>query len=284
MNTSGTEIVEIDRVYVADRLRAVDDDYATLIAGSFADLGQLTPIEVRPQAPGWFELVAGAHRLAAAKLLGWTQIQAAVRESSDLEAELRQIDENLVRRDLNPFDRATFMARRQDVYVALHPDTAQGKAGASTRWNATAKLSFASDMAARTGVSERDIRRSVARYRSIAPDVREKIAGTWIANHGVSLDALAKLGMSDQRKVIGPMLRADKPIKSVAKAFAEVTGRKDVSPDVDSEQLAKLMDAWRRSSGKARREFLGWLASIDALPAKGGVALRAFDLTDEEAA
>lgn len=259
MNTEPSRLVRLDLIDVGERLRRVDDDYAQLIAGSMEGVGQLTPIEVRPTSAGRFALVAGAHRLRAAQINGWGAIEAIVREQGELEAQLREIDENLIRRELSALDRATFMARRQEVHLALHPDTARGKAGAVARWHAMDKLSFASDAATKLGISARDIRRSIARFAGIAPDVREKLAGTWIADNGAVLDTLAKLSPTDQRKAITLMLRPDAPIRSVARALAEANGQQAPMPDVDGQQLAKLMAAWRSSGAKARREFLDWL-------------------------
>lgn len=259
MNTEPSRLVSLSLIDVGERLRVVDDDYALMIAGSMEQIGQLTPIEIRPMDGGRFALVAGAHRLEAARTLGWETIAAVVKDATDLEAELRQIDENLVRRELSALDRATFLARRQQIHLTLHPDTTHGKTGAMVRWHATATLSFASEAAEKVGVSERDIRRSIARFTKIAPDVREKIVGTWIADNGATLDALVKLGPSDQRKAVTVMLRADNPVRSVAKALAEVNGQQAPIPDVDAQQLDKLMDAWRRSGIKARRDFLDWL-------------------------
>lgn len=259
MNMEPSRLVRLDLIDIGERLRVVDHDYALMLAGSMEQMGQLTPIEVRPVANGRFALVAGAHRLEAAKQLAWDTIAAVVREATDLEAELRQIDENLVRRELSALDRATFLARRQQIHLTLHPDATHGKTGALARWHATAVLSFASEVAEKVKVSERDIRRSIARFTKIAPDVREKIVGTWIADNGATLDALVRLGASDQRKAITLMLRRDNPIKSVARALAEVNGQLAPIPDVDGQQLGRLMDAWRRSGIKSRREFLDWL-------------------------
>jgi ParB family chromosome partitioning protein len=267
MNTEPSRLVPLALIDVGARLREVDHDYALMIAGSMEAMGQLTPIEVRPMPAGRFELVAGGHRLAAAQRLGWSDIRADIKEATDLEAELRQIDENLVRRELSALDRGTFLARRQQIHLTLYPDTTQGKTGAMVRWHATASLSFASDVATKVGVSERDIRRSIARFTKLAPDVREKIVGTWIADNGVALDALVKIGPGEQRKAITIMLRPDAPVKSVGKALSIANGVKEAAPNVDDAQLAKLMEAWRRSGMKARREFLGWLEGEGELKA-----------------
>ncbi len=267
MNREPSRLVSLDLIDVGERLRVVDMDYAQMIAGSMIEVGQLTPIEVRPAAHGRFALVAGAHRLEAARMNDWVEIAAIVREADDLQAELRQIDENLVRRELSALDRATFLARRQQIHLTLYPDTSRGKAGAMARWHASASLSFASEIARKLAVSDRDIRRSIARFTQIAPDVREKIVGTWIADHGTTLDSLVRLGPSDQRKVITVMLRTDNPVRSVAKAMDEVAGRRAPVPDEAGQQLGRLQDAFRRANPRARREFLNWLDAEGELKA-----------------
>ncbi len=259
MNMEPSRLVSLDLIDVGERLRNVDDDWVAFLADSMAERGQMQPIEVRAASNGRFTLTAGAHRLSAARLNGWAEIEAKVVNATDLEAEIREIDENLFRRDLNALDRASHLARRQEIYLELYPETTRGKTGANIRWMRATELSFASEVAKKLGVSQRDIQRSMARYAKIAPDVREKIVGTWISDHGVTLDALVKLGPSDQRKAITLMLRAEDPVKSVARALAEANGQLAPIPDVDGQQLGRLMDAWRRSGSKGRREFLDWL-------------------------
>ena len=162
--------VAVSDIDVGPRLRKIDMDWARWIASSMKDLdaanpgyGQQTPIEVRPGGleKGRYTLTAGAHRLEAVKINGWTEIEVAVVEVKDLEAELREIDENLFRRDLGALDRATFLARRQEVFWELHPETKRGTAGANARWNAADNLSFASQVALKLGVTPRDVRRSI---------------------------------------------------------------------------------------------------------------------------
>ena len=267
MNITVTEAVRLDLIDVGERLRLIDMDYAMLLAQSMSEVGQLQPIEVRPTKGGRFELVAGGHRLEAGKINGWEEIQAVVKKSSDLEAEIRQIDENLIRHDLNPLDRATFLARRQEIYLQLHPETTQAKTGAQVRWHATANLSFASEVAAKVGVSDRDVRRSIARFTKIAPDVREKIAGTWVSRKGSELDALARLGPQEQRKVVKLLLQDVHPAKSVAAARQALGGNFEAPADVDADQLARLQAAWRKSGAKAHAMFLTWLEESGALTA-----------------
>jgi ParB family chromosome partitioning protein len=270
MNTPETVRIPLDRIEVGKRLRKVDPDYVAWVAASMAEIGQMTPIEVRPVGhanANRYRLTAGAHRLEAAKVNNWRDIEARVVKASDLEAEVREIDENLFRRHLNALDRATALARRQELYLELHPETARGKAGAAGRWMQSPNLSFASLTAAKLGISKTDITRSVGRFNKIAPDVRDRIAGTWIADKGVDLDALARLGPEDQRKAVKLMLQEAHPAPSVAAAIKAISGGMDATPDVDGEQFKKLLAAWRKAGAKARREFVDFLRSEGALDA-----------------
>jgi hypothetical protein len=71
------------------------------------------------------------------------------------------IDENLMRAELDPAQRAKQTARRKAIYVELHPDTAQGNPGVSRQVGDTRDRSdttrFTADTATATGKSERAI-------------------------------------------------------------------------------------------------------------------------------
>ena len=266
--------VAVSDIDVGPRLRKIDMDWARWIASSMKDLdaanpgyGQQTPIEVRPGGleKGRYTLTAGAHRLEAVKINGWTEIEVAVVEVKDLEAELREIDENLFRRDLGALDRATFLARRQEVFWELHPETKRGTAGANARWNAADNLSFASQVALKLGVTPRDVRRSIARFTQIAADVREKIAGTWIAEKGSELDSLARLGPAEQRQVIALMLRDETPARSVKEAARLLSDTPPPVSDITAEDLRRLTEAWRKACAPARRQFLEFLEGQSGL-------------------
>ena len=70
-----------------------------------------------------FQIVAGHHRVAACRSLGWTEIDAiVVANTGHLDAELIEIDENLFRSELSPSQRSHYTARRKQIWGALHPD------------------------------------------------------------------------------------------------------------------------------------------------------------------
>lgn len=70
------------------------------LAASFKKDGHKRPIIVRTDGKRP-RLVAGARRLAAAKLLGWTHIEAQVLDLTGLPKELADIDAHLVELDDN---------------------------------------------------------------------------------------------------------------------------------------------------------------------------------------
>jgi hypothetical protein len=107
-----------------------------------------------------------------------------------------EIDENLIRRDLTPAQRAKLIAKRKAAYEAVHGSAkavgARAANRAMGRGNAAAKLadaSFTADTAAKAGKPERTIQRDAARAKALGADL-DRVAGTSL-DRGTELDALA---------------------------------------------------------------------------------------------
>ncbi len=80
----------------------MDDDHVIELSNSIAKLGLLQPIVVEPIEGGLYQLIAGAHRLAACKRLNWTHIPANIRtlnESAPIKG--LALVENIIRRDMS---------------------------------------------------------------------------------------------------------------------------------------------------------------------------------------
>src|SRR5207248_9368565 len=75
------------------------------LTDSYRAHGILQPVVAR-RAGATYELVAGHRRLEAAKLLGWTEIAAVVRDETDDQAYILTLVENLQREDLTPKEEA----------------------------------------------------------------------------------------------------------------------------------------------------------------------------------
>lgn len=254
----------LDSIDAGDRLRAIDEDYAQLIAASMAEQGQMTPVEVRatPSMAKPYALVSGGHRLRAAAIAGLATIDAALFEGSKREARLREIDENLVRRELSELDRATFLAQRKDIYEDLHPETKHGGDRRSDRAANLVRLvaRFTTDAAERVGLSERTVRRALARHDRIAPDVRAAIAGTWLADNGAQLDALARYPQGHQRLVPGGM-REHPGLRNVKEIIDLVLGDEPPAPDPDGDRFEAFLRLWNRMTPYARGRVRDYVAS-----------------------
>ncbi len=194
--------VPIAEIVVGERKRSLGD--VTPLAESIAELGLLQPIVITEDR----RLVAGMHRLEACRKLGWQEIDARIVQADDMRAELAEIDENLVRNELTALERAEQLARRKDLYEALHPETKKGVAQAigmhsSLGHNVTDKLSvtFVEDTAKKTGVNERSIYRDVQIATRIPEDVRELLRATPVAESKNDLLAIARMPEEEQREV-----------------------------------------------------------------------------------
>lgn len=94
---------------------------------SISEVGLLNPITVDPD----YTLIAGLHRLEAAKRLGWTEIECMVCGLEGLQAELAEIDENVVRTALSTIEYGELLERRKEIYESLYPETKAGVAQAA---------------------------------------------------------------------------------------------------------------------------------------------------------
>ena len=102
------------------------------LAESMRESGLIQPLTVRPLDGGVYEIVAGATRYRAAKLLAWEQVDCVVRFLTDQEVAVIQMAENVARRSLNPMEEADGLARM--VALGMDPMDCARKLGVSDLW------------------------------------------------------------------------------------------------------------------------------------------------------
>src|SRR5664279_5773425 len=132
-----------DEIHVnPGRLRKLQPDLVDKIAESMEKVGQLASIlVVLRNNTGTvcgldYVLVAGRHRLEAAKKLKWKSIRCTIfpaligphHQDGEDHAALAEIDENLMRADLSPAERALRVDARKALYEKLHSETKHGMA------------------------------------------------------------------------------------------------------------------------------------------------------------
>jgi hypothetical protein len=96
-------------------------------------LGQLQPVTLFRPNHRTVILVTGAHRLAAAKLLGWENIAAVFVTGNEVELELREIAENLHRAELTALERSTQISRWVELTMANGAESAISSQPATKR-------------------------------------------------------------------------------------------------------------------------------------------------------
>ncbi len=95
--------IALDEIRVPENVRALDPEHVKALAGSIKLQGMLVPVVVRDAGNG-FELVAGFHRIAAAKTLGLIDVPVVVRDVDTEDAD--RAVENITRKQLNPYEEA----------------------------------------------------------------------------------------------------------------------------------------------------------------------------------
>ena len=176
-----TVLVQISEIKINPGRREAKTEDIRELADSISEVGLLNPITV----DCGHILIAGLHRLEAAKLLGWTEIECTVSGLEGLQAELAEIDENFVRAELSPMDYGDLLLRRKEIYEALHPETKVGIAQAAgmnravgnnvtDKMSATLK-SFVDDTAEKLGVDPRTVRRDIQTAKNLTPEAKNII-------------------------------------------------------------------------------------------------------------
>lgn len=203
-----------------NRSRELDEAWAEALAGMIAEVGLIKPITVRPNGDR-FTLVAGLHRLSAFVILERDEIPFILSNATtDDEAKLEELVENLGHNDLNPLDRAHHLYDLKQVYERLHPEAKHGgdRGNQHTGGRQNEIFSFSQDAAEKTGLNKRSIEIAVAIWRGLSVGSRKRCTGTWIADHQSSLIALSKLTNPIQIKVLDILLAAKPEATTVADA------------------------------------------------------------------
>jgi len=178
--------IKIDNIVLNDRKRKLNKDKVMELADSFKLLGQLEPITVASKNDQYV-LLAGLHRLEAAKLLGWETINAQVFVGNELECELVEIDENLISYNLTVLEQGEQLKRRNEILEAIGIRAKKGDNRYTFRYDTVSGLKTTEDIAKKVGLSERSAQRRIQIARDILPEVKEKIRNTPIADSTTQL-------------------------------------------------------------------------------------------------
>ena len=177
-------LVPISEIKINAGRREADPEGVQELVDSISKVGLLNPITIDRE----HTLIAGLHRLEAAKLLGWTEIECNVSSLEGLLAELAEVDENVVRKGLSAVEYSDLLLRRKEIYEALHPETKAGTSQAAgmnrakgnnvgCKMHPTSK-SFVQDTAEKLGVNPSTIKRQIQTAKNLTTEAKDIIRDT----------------------------------------------------------------------------------------------------------
>jgi ParB-like chromosome segregation protein Spo0J len=298
----GAEIVDrvllipTHQIEVGERLRSVDPVWAEALGRIMQREGQRTPVEVcRLPGKSVYTLVAGGHRHAGAVSAGIAYLTAIQVHADRDQRRMREVSENLWRKDLDPIDRAAFVAElvtihrrrvglvesaRRDAKVNLTHAKAINTEAADMLDTMSSTYGWTEELAEQLGYSGRTIRRDLFVYRRLAPSLVQRLrdARHPVAGNATQLRALAKLDDRLQARAVDMLLAGE--ARSAAEAV-KVIERRPV-PDAGAKRLSTVLGTLQRMSA-AERLALFQSDSFQALAPAEARKLLAPMLRDGEA-
>lgn len=106
--TAGTVDVDVNAIYPFENhpFKVLDDEKMEELVDSIKLNGVITPVILRPDDEGTYEMISGHRRLHAAKRAGLAKIPAIVKEMTNDDAILAMVDSNLQREEILPSEKA----------------------------------------------------------------------------------------------------------------------------------------------------------------------------------
>ncbi|WP_353928760.1 MT-A70 family methyltransferase [Desulfofundulus kuznetsovii] len=224
-----------DIIIPATRKRTLNQNAVEELASSIKEIGLLNPITVTPDNV----LISGLHRLEACKLLGWHEIDCIIKDYDTIDAELAEIDENLIRAELTVLQRAEHLKRRKEIYEAKYPEAKaeeRKRANLKQYRNAPGALrentpsAFTTDTAKKTGLSPRTIQEDIQIAEKLTGEVKEAICGTpWEDSKKELLD-IARMEPDEQINVVRLLISGEAKNPRGAKRKLKADQLKDNPP------------------------------------------------------
>ena len=176
--------IPVSAVKVTTRLRNTSEEKIQDIAASIRGVGLLHPITVSVKG-NQFLLLSGHHRLEAFKFLGRETIPATIKEGDELIEQLVEVEENLVRSDLNAIQTAEHIVKREELLKELGQRSVRG----DNRWKRSGLTT--EDLARSMGVTKRayQYKKSVS---NLHPEAKDILGETIFSHNLMDMVSLAK--------------------------------------------------------------------------------------------
>lgn len=241
------ERVFVDGVDIGERLRPLNEATVDRLVESMGQIGQMQPITVYSPDNENIILIAGRHRLEAARRLEWDEIDCVFVGGDEIDRQMREVAENLHRAELTSLERDEHIAKWAELTALQVSDklseTEKSKGG---------RPGIAARAAKEIGVHERDVQRAV-KVASLSDEAKQAARDVHLDNNrSALLEAASKPTVAEQVAAIHQR-NAGRVVKIAKNPISDVEALEG--------QVAALMAAWNKASSEARQEFL---ARIDS--------------------
>lgn len=179
--------------------KVLDDELMEQTVESIKQIGVVSPLIVRPDSEGGYEILSGHRRLHAAQLAGLETVPVIVKEMDDDAAIIFMVDSNLQRENILPSERA--FSYKMKLEAMKHQAGRPSKENDSQLGNNFGKLS-SEEMAEELGTSKNQIFRYI-RLTNLIPEILDMVDEKKIAfNPAVELSYLKP---SEQKEFLEAM-------------------------------------------------------------------------------
>ena len=176
--------------------KVLDDELMGQTVESIKQIGVVSPLIVRPDPEGGFEILSGHRRLHAAQLAGLETVPVIVKEMDDDAAIIFMVDSNLQRENILPSERA--FSYKMKLEAMKH----QGERGDLTSAQVGPKSWAAQVVAEGAGDSKSQVKRYI-RLTNLIPEILDMVDEKKIAfNPAVELSYLKP---SEQKEFLEAM-------------------------------------------------------------------------------
>jgi len=246
--------VRVEDIVIKGDFRKLDDDTVSELAASLKEVGLLNPPTVYIKKPdqadedsGEVRLVAGQHRVEAAKKLGWEYIDVIVVTRGKKTNRKRQITENLHRKDLSKLDRGLLikewvaLCAREGGQVA-HPqphDKGISRAAKSL------------------GLSKKTVRRGLE-VGSLHPAAQQALREAGLDDNEQVMLEVQKAEAEDQAARVQGIVR-ERAAKAKGAGRSNVTRLKPADDDWEDDWGGTPFERLKKAWGEARSLHNAWL-------------------------
>ena len=251
-----TTEVRIDQIFPLENhpFKVLDDDKMDDLVQSIKDNGVLTPVLLRPDDEGTYEMISGHRRKMASELAGKETMPCIVRNLSDDEAVVVMVDSNLQREEILPSEKAFAYKMKLDAMKrqGQRTDLTSSPLATKLRGKRSDEL-----LGEQVGESKDQIRRYI-RLTNLIPEILDMVDNKKIAMRpAVELSYLPQ----EEQEILYDTMEAEACTPSHAQAIkirkfsAEGRLNEDVLLAIMAEEKPNQVEQWKIPKNRLKKYF-----------------------------